>query len=512
MREIRVRSLLSLFYFSKVVLGFRLITPSLHLLLCLSLQRLRTKQVWELPRGHFKTTVASKSYPVWLALPMTDSDVDYAIRTNLASETEALRFQSLHDPNLRILLVSGVDENAKKILRSTRYQFEQNQILRGVWPEVLPESNAKWNDSELCLKRSLNFSESTFEAIGVGNALQSRHYDLIIEDDLVGKEAADSETVMKRVIEYHVLLEGAYDRPETASSLVIGNRWSFSDLNSWIRENEPEYEFHTRSAIEDGQSIFPERFSVPDLRRIERKQGSYVYSCQYLNNPIAPGAHDFEPEWLKRFKLIEELDANGRKTKRLVAEDNKSVFFDQLNRFILIDPAREGKSSKARNAVLVVGVDKDDNHWIIRTWAEKTSTDRMMQRGFEFYETYRAQKCGIEGYGGDAHLKNYMAYKARTEHKRMNLIVFNKSTTKSKEERIRACQPRFETGKVYLIDTDTEFFNEYISFPSGVTVDLLDAYSHSDEICRRPVSEQETEHYRSVIRKLESNVNERTGY
>ena len=505
-------SLRSLYFFSKVVFRYSLLSQGLHLPLCNTLQQRLNKLVIELPRGHFKTTCASKSLPTWRALPMEDEVVDYALLRRWTDEAEVARLRLVHDPNVRVLLISSTETNAKKILRSTRTQFESNALFRGLWPALLPDEKCRWTDNELEVKRDKKYSESTIEAIGVGSALQSRHYDLIIEDDLVGLEAKDSETVMRGVIDYHVLLEGAFDSPDTGENLVIGNRWAFSDLNSWIKKNEDDFTFITRSAIEDGKPIFPERFTLGGLARIRKKQGDYNYSCQYLNNPIAPGAHDFEPEWLRGITIQVERSAIGKERQVYVRDDGKRRYLEQLNRFLLIDPAREGKRGKARHAIIAVGVDSDDDHWLLRTWAERSTTDRMLEKAFELYAYYKCQKCGIEGYGGDEHLKNYMNYKKRAEQKSMNIVVFRKSTDRSKEERIRATQPRFERRSVALIDSDTEFRNEYISFPSGETVDLLDAYSHADEVCRRPVAEDEYNELRKRVLRLEDSVGQRTGY
>lgn len=506
------RALDSLYFFSKVIFGYDQLTTGLHLPLCNRLQRYLDKLVIEFPRGHFKTTVASKSFPAWRALPMEPEVVDEALLNGWWDEARVAELQQLHNPNIRVLIISSIDTNAKKILRSIRYQFESNKMFRALWPELMPTERCRWTDNELEITRTERYSESTFEAVGVGSALQSRHYDLMIEDDLVGLEAIKSETVMRGVIDYHILLEGAYDRPDRGESLVIGNRWSFNDLNSWIKNNETEYTVLTRSAIEDGQPIFPERFSIEGFERIKKKQGFYFFSCQYLNNPIAPGAHDFEPEWLRRHKYVEELQPDSTKLVRLEREDGRQVTLGQLNKYLLIDPAREGKHSNMRHAIICCGIDKEENIWILRAWADNCSTDKMLRKAFELYEQFKCVRTGIEGYGGDEHLKNYMNYMARAENKRMNIVVFSKSTRNSKEERIRSSQPLFELGKVSVPEGDIDFTLEYVQFPSGQTVDLLDAFSHGPEVWRRPISDNEEDQIRRLHQRLLSAIDDTTGY
>ena len=95
--------------------------------------------------------------------------------------------------------------------------------------------------------------EGTFDFIGVGGALQSRHYTGgIIQDDVVGKKAIESAVTMASTIDYHQLLMGAFENEDPdheGDELVVGNRWGYHDLNSYIREHEPWFKVISHSAL-----------------------------------------------------------------------------------------------------------------------------------------------------------------------------------------------------------------------------------------------------------------------
>ena len=82
--------------------------------------------------------------------------------------------------------------------------------------------------------------EGSFDAIGAGNALQSRHYDKVYEDDLVGKKAAESRVEMDKTIRWHGLLTGAFVQAGRQFRVCVSNKWGYNDLNAFVRANEPE--------------------------------------------------------------------------------------------------------------------------------------------------------------------------------------------------------------------------------------------------------------------------------
>jgi len=101
---------------------------------------------------------------------------------------------------MRILLVNEVAANSEKWIGQIQ-AIVQGEQYRAFFPDVVPDigdRRVKWNAGQLELKRKQHWPEATFEAIGVGGASTSRHYDIICNDDLVGKEARESRPSWRR--------------------------------------------------------------------------------------------------------------------------------------------------------------------------------------------------------------------------------------------------------------------------------------------------------------------------
>ncbi len=215
--QVRERALASLYYFSKAILGYQLVSH-LHLPFCNELQATINdrKRGFLLPRGTYKSTIVSKSYPLW---------------------------RYLSNQDIRVLIVGESDTVAAKNLKDMKWNIENNQLLRWSFPEAIPPDINKtvWNESEMLLPRSRSFDENTIMTAGVGARITGHHFDLIIYDDLIGEKAAESEAEMKSAIEWFRYAPGLLADPDKSEELIIGTRWKYgaADLYGWIMENLP---------------------------------------------------------------------------------------------------------------------------------------------------------------------------------------------------------------------------------------------------------------------------------
>lgn len=281
---IRLNALGSLYFFASFVLRRERLVEHLHLPIASSLEKRNVNYLLEMPRDHFKSTLATEALPIWWALPFDERD-EVMMRELGYGDAWIAWMKWAHNPQVRTLLISEAGHNTIKLGMRIDQHFYNNGRFIDTFPEIIPDEKSVWNSESKHVKHTgfHAHGEGTFDCIGVGGALQSRHYDRMIEDDLVGREALKSEIVMNDTIEYHKLLEGAFDGPDR-TELVVGNRWSPWDLNGWIRENEPEFLVESHSALggccdlhPPGRPIFPEEFTIERLERIRRRQGPYLF-------------------------------------------------------------------------------------------------------------------------------------------------------------------------------------------------------------------------------------------
>jgi phage terminase large subunit-like protein len=487
----RERALGSLYFFSKAILGFSDLTSTCHLPLCNFIQDGRTslsspseprQKLVLIPRGHFKTTISTVAYPIW---------------------------RIAHDPNTRILISNATSENAQKMLRHIKEKFMNCELLQWLFPEIIPLdiNKTKWSDQEILLPREGSFKESSIETIGVGGKVTSRHFNLIIKDDLVEQEAAESPTVMRRVIDWHKYCDSLLDRPGEDEDLIIGTRWSFSDLYEHVLESEGGYVTYIKQAInEDGQPIFPERFSEQTLRRIRKKQGAYIYSCQYMNNPADPELADFDVTGLRSYTTKEE--------GVYVLPSGVQITKEEMDITMRIDPALDSKSTPDRCAWIVDGLDSKRNNLLLLAFAKKVTVEQLINYTFEFYFQFRPRTVYIELFAMQKILKH--VFEQEFAKRRVYLPLRElpvKFTKNQKDQRIRTMQPYIQNGQVFIGSDMQDFRVELEHFPFGRTDDLLDAWSQGPNVWAIPDAPDEIEEQEEYEgRLLRARGRSTTGY
>jgi len=526
--EMRVRSLLSSYYFVKVVLGYGQLVSHLHQVdMELFLDRWSSgcnKQLIEWPRGFFKSTCFTIGTSIWVTLPVNDRDTELALELATQklgkSEEWALKRLSLHDQDVTQLLAFETIDNARKKLAEIKYHFEENELFRTLFPEIAFTNTEKpWNTDCLKIRRvgyGQRLEEGTFEAIGVGGALQSRHYRIVWEDDLIGMKATKnaSGAVMAEAIRWHGLLHGAFENAAEQIRFVVGNRWGYADLNSHIRENEPDFVIHSRAAWElrDGVegSIFPERYPLEALMRI-RDTGSmtrYDYSCQYLNDPQMPGEKEVDESKIHTYEVFE-----GGYVKCSCGATWKP---SQMLRYLHYDPYNaKGARSTSCPAIVVVGTAPDKHVFLLDYFINKGSYDRVYETLFNFNDRWRPHLLTYEDVGHQNMTEFHIHQMERNPehlkvHKKMPRIQAINPHGRAKEIRIRDYLfPFFQQHKFSYRKTQVTFTQQLETFPNevmGHDYDLLDALTQGTQVWRFPDAEEDRErlkaHEEEYIAKL----------
>jgi hypothetical protein len=490
----------SLYYFTKVILRKRRLTPHLHQDICLSLEKWHLKDVYEIPRDHFKSTICSEACPIWWALPFTDAD-ESAMRA-LGYGDEWIRWmRRAHNQDTRTLLVSGNTLNAQKLGKRVNGTYESNDLFRLCYPEVLPGTKETWTDASKFHKRSDGHTpqgEGTYDFLGVGAALQSRHYDRIIQDDLVGKDAIESQAIMEDVIDYHRLLVGAFDSDggEDNDELIVGNRWSHNDLSSWVRENEPYFRFTTHSAEGGccvkhprGKFIFPEEFNLTKLRRWERRLGRYLYTCQFLNAPETPEQVRFKETDLRYFD-IKPVSEHDRRAKIFHEVYEGMALPDlmpsMLNIQMVIDPNHAGAAGRCRHSIIVIGYLRNpDRVYLLDYWAKSASYDDLCGMIYKMAKKWHLNRCWLETNAAQKYLKYHLDYRSKVES--INLVIDELPSSRGEDAkwiRIDATEPLFKQNIFYVRRNCEDFRNEFVNYYKGTThtVDILDCIGYAIEV------------------------------
>ena len=227
------------------------------------------------PRGFGKSTVG---------------DVDYCI-------TRILR-----DPNIRIMIGSKTQTQAEAFLKEVRTHFEQNEDLIRIFGDWKTSKDNVWNDREFTVnKRTIIKKEATLTALGASGAVISKHFDVIIGDDLVGLENARTERQRANLKEW--FYSSLFPTLEPDGEIhILGTRYNPLDLYEDLIKSR-DYKVNTQQAIRvvNGKkvSLWEEKFSLERLEAILKQSGKIIFNMQYQNDTELAKGKIFKAQYFR---------------------------------------------------------------------------------------------------------------------------------------------------------------------------------------------------------------------
>lgn len=535
----KLNALGSCFYFGKVILRRHRLNDTLHKDMCESVEKTLIKDVIELPRDHFKSTVFSEIVPMWWALPFTDTE-EMAMRKLGYDDAYITWMKRAHDRNTRTLLVSEVITNAVKLGTRISHHYLNNDLFRDIFPEISPDRSCTWTANSLHHKRDKTSpnGEGTYDFLGVGGALQSRHYDRVVQDDLVGRAAIDSDATMEDTINYHRLLPGAFDslpgKPtEENDELVVGNRWSNKDLNAWIRKEEPWFNFQTHAVMGGccvkhiaGEPIFPQEWSEEKLVKTRIRFGNKYFSSQFLNNPVSDEEKEFDKRWLRYYNLQPLAQTDRRAVIKHEVQEGEVVpdlplFSDQgrghdMIVTMTVDPNHAGNNGRCRHAITVTGYIRSPQRiYLLDSFAKSCDYHTFVAQIYAMAKKWHLREFWLETVMAQRYLKFYLEYRNKQEniHLKVNDLKADNSAN-AKDNRIRAMNPIFAEGQFWCERVKhADFIQEYEDFPSGYTKDILDTLAYAPQTWNRSSSNKEVLEFLAANKsRAKRAVNSITGY
>jgi phage terminase large subunit-like protein len=381
----------------------------------------------------------------------------------------------LSDPELVAGIFSCTRDIAKGFLRQIKREFEENQKLKDLFPDILwanPRHEApKWNEDDgLILKRKTNPKESTIEAWGlIDHQPTSRHFSLMVYDDVVTEDST-TETLLPKIRKAWELSRAL--GAEGGRTRYIGTRYHFGDCYATIIDRKsaiPRVYAATDNGLPEGNPVL---FSPAYLAEKRRDMGPYVFACQMLQNPVADEAQGFRLDWVEYWNPSMVGDADR-------------VPWEGWNLYLVVDPSGEKKKTSDYSVFEVVGLAPDRNYYTITTVRDRMNLRERADMLISLHRTYNPKAVGYEKYGMQADIE-YIKERQDIENYHFQIIPLGGQMPKN--DRIRRLVPYFEQHRWFLPlripyvdrerrshDLTHEFVNEeFLAFPVGVHDDMLD--------------------------------------
>lgn len=429
-------------------------------------RRHRRFSLWLIPRSHLKTTLWTVAGTLW---------------EFIQDWVELPGKKKVRGQNLRYLIVNAKLDNAVDILRDIKSIVTTNDMFKWLFPEYAPDESwqrgkgkGRWLGDRIDFPNSKQAGrkEGSIEVMSVGASLVSKHYDVMIFDDPVNDENTTTKQYRDRIYKWYRDALQLRNDPITSRVRLIGTRWHFDDLYSRILKQEkmrreqhaqkgeatkPVYLVYTRKAVEEGRPIWPERFTLGELNRLKKEElGTYIYSCQYDNDPVPEEDAYFK---VSDIKNIDDLDLP-----------------DNLVYFAAVDMADEETTRGDFTVLTVAGFDSVGKMYVVEVQRGKYSQLELLNRIHSTVQRYGIQKVGVETTGFQkAIFRNYQHeseingwFIPWTEMKRGRASKFQRSLS---------LQPLVERGDFHIIGDMKNadwLIEELTTFPYGAHDDILD--------------------------------------
>jgi predicted phage terminase large subunit-like protein len=380
----------------------------------------------------------------------------------------------LNDPELTFGIFSHTRPIAKAFLRQIKLEFERNEWLKSLFPDVLwadvaerKAAGAKWSEDEgIVVKRVGNPKEATVEAWGlVDGQPTSKHYAVLLYDDVVTRESVTTPVMIANVtsaweLSTNLGSEGGLRR-------FAGTHYHFNDTYKAIIKKGSAIARIYPCTVDGSVHGEPVLLSRETIQKKRADMGPFNFGAQMLLNPKADDIQGFKDEWLRNYSRV-----SG----------------DRMIKAILVDPASAKKTTSDYTAAFVIGLGEDENIYVLDGARDRLNLSQRWALISNLHRTWKPRAVAYERYGKDADIEHFRSEMERDEYR---FQITEVGGSMPKPDRIKRLIPYFEQGRIWLPNTlwktdyegkrydFTSIFieDEFKAFPVCAHDDLLDALS-----------------------------------
>ncbi len=236
-------------------------------------------------------------------------------------------------------------------------------------------------------------------------------------------------------------------------------------------DNEAWSIYYDKAIRDDGSLLFPNRLSLDYLNKQRKAQGSYIFAHQYQNEIIPSDDQDFKPSWLCYYKELPRIK----------------------HTFAFVDPAISLDTAACFTAFVVVDVDVENNWFLKAARRVRITATQTIKLIFDLHSIYKCNMIGVESVAYQMAIMHFLDSEMRKRKITIPVHPIFRGPDKSKLMRIRSLVPRFEWQRILIKPGLVDFEDEYMKFPRGTYVDILDALSSIEEIAYPPEPEKRSE-------------------
>jgi hypothetical protein len=322
-------------------------------------------------------------------------------------------------PDVRILYISATSKLAEKQLGFIKNILTSPHYKR-YWPEMVNEDENKrerWTNAEISVDHPIRKREAVRDPTvftgGLTTTLTGLHCDVAVLDDVVIFENAYTQEGRDKVESQYSLLSSI--EGSEMEEWVVGTRYHPKDLYGKMLEMEheeynergevirksPVYDVFERKVedVGDGSGVFlwPRQLRSDgkpfgfDRSILAKKRAKYLdrtqFRAQYYNDPNDPGEMNISRDKFQYFD------------RKHLTNDGSGWYLSgkKLNLFASVDFAASTGSRSDYTAIVVIGVDRENNVYVLDI--DRFKTDKISeyyQHILDLHVKWGFRKLGAE--------------------------------------------------------------------------------------------------------------------
>lgn len=301
-----------------------------------------------------------------------------------------------------------------------------------------------------------------WKGAGVGGSLTGYGANLfIIDDPYKNREEAESSRQREKIENWYKAVVATRLEKNNGAIILVQTRWHIHDLTGYLINNEKDWHVLSLPVWDENENmLFPEFFSISEMKLLEERIGQYEFSALYLQKPFLVKNKLFD---ISKFQALDETHFTR------IAKDCLIVRF-----WDLAITVRERSSytvglklayHRASETYYILDVKRVKVEY---TQVEQLIRETLIEDGTDVFCVLEAAKEGIIAHNqllADNQLRD-----------------FNISKTNPVGDKYSRAQPvsaRVNGGRVYyrVDEWNVAFFTELNDFPMSKFNDQVDALS-----------------------------------
>ncbi|WP_457634735.1 phage terminase large subunit [Persephonella sp.] len=384
------------------------------------------------PRGHGKTTRA-EAFLLWNAI---------------------------FGKHKNIMVIAASQDAANEIVENIKLEIDENERIYEDFGDLEGDI---WKEERIKLKNGVNISARGILGRLRGSRKGAKRPDLILCDDVLKDEAAESATIREKI--YNRFKRAVMPMADRDAFIIFTNTILHHDdlpsrlLNEYEQGKHEDWfavffatPFMDRNG--DWKALWKSYWDMERLRKKKEQIGSIAFEQEFRNRPRSEEDMVFKPDWIEYYQSLE-------------------IANKKLEIITAVDPAT-GKAKGDYSAIITVGKDKDSGiYYVLDAYADKISDLKLIEKIIEKFQIFKPKSIIFETVAFQEIYKNQVMREA--SKRGIHLPIKPIKPKVQKEVRIQKLSPLIENGLIKFKENQKLLIQQLLEFPKGSHDDLIDA-------------------------------------